>query len=215
MEKLFVEARKTFKKVDYSLLDKLTGKKISLAATIQYLDLVPEVKKYLESKGKKVIIKKGAFYDAHVLGCNPNAFDSSADLLLLITDGKFHALNNAINLNKEIYVFTTRSLEKVSAEDIEKYQKKINGKKNKFLHAEKIGLILTTKYGQRHNQIFNIKKKIEKLGKKVFIFETDNIQLGELENFPQIQIWVNTACYGLGLDDMKIVNLKDVLEYLN
>jgi diphthamide biosynthesis enzyme Dph1/Dph2-like protein len=83
------------------------------------------------------------------------------------------------------------------------------------LHADKIGLILTTKYGQKHNQTSNIKKKIEKLDKKVYIFETDNIQLGELENFPDIQIWVNTACYGLGLDDMRIVNLKDILEYLN
>jgi diphthamide biosynthesis enzyme Dph1/Dph2-like protein len=214
MEKLFVEARKKFKEVDYSALDELKGKNISLAATIQYLDLIPEVKKYLESKGKKVLIKKGAFYDAHVLGCNPNAFDVKADTLLLITDGKFHAMNNAINLEKEIYVFTTKKLEKITKEDIEANLRKIKGKKNKFLHAEKVGLILTTKYGQKHNQIFNIKKKIEKLGKKVFIFETDNISLGELENFPGIQIWVNTACYGLGLDDLRIVNLKDILEYL-
>lgn len=215
MEKLFVEARKKFDNVDYSLLDELEGKKISLAATIQYLDLIPKVKEYLESKGKEVIIKKGAFYDAHVLGCNPNAFDETADTILLITDGKFHALNNAINIQREIYVFTTQTLEKVSQEEIDQYLKKIMGKKNKFLNAEKIGLILTSKYGQKHQQIENVKMKIEKIGKKVYVFETDNIQLSELENFPEIQIWVNTACYGLGLDDMRIINLKDILEYLN
>ncbi|MBC8435109.1 diphthamide synthesis protein [archaeon] len=214
MEKLFVEARKKFGEVDYSLLDSLEGETISLAATIQYLDLIPKVKEYLESRGKKVIIKKGAFYDAHVLGCNPNAFDETADTILLVTDGKFHALNNAINIQREIFVFTTNSLEKITQEDINKNLQKIHGKKNKFLHAEKVGLILTSKYGQKHQQIENVKTKIAKLGKQVYIFETDNIQLGELENFPDIQIWVNTACYGLGLDDMRIINLKDVLEYL-
>ena len=84
---LYIEARKKFLNINYKALDKLPGKTISLGATIQYLDLVPETKKYLQKLGKKVITKKGAFYDSHVLGCNPIALEKGADTILLVTDG--------------------------------------------------------------------------------------------------------------------------------
>jgi len=98
MKTLFVETQRKFKEseINLNLLNKLPGEKISLAATIQYIGLIPKVKSYLKSKGKKVIIKKGAYYPGHILGCNSSAFNKSADTLLLITDGKFHALNNGI-----------------------------------------------------------------------------------------------------------------------
>ena len=88
METLFIETRRKFKdsEIKYNLLDNLPGKTISLAATVQYIELIPKVKSYLESKNKKVLLRKGAFHDGHVLGCNSTALDNSADTLLLITD---------------------------------------------------------------------------------------------------------------------------------
>jgi diphthamide biosynthesis enzyme Dph1/Dph2-like protein len=216
MKKLFIETRRKFIKndIDFNVLDKLNGKSISLAATIQYLGLIPLVKEYLESKGKNIILKKGPFYEGQVLGCQSQAFDKKADTLLLITDGKFHALNNAIQLNREIYVFNTKSLEKVTKEDLEANRKKIKGKQNKFLTYNNIGLIVSSKQGQHYKQSEEIAKKIEKMGKNTYIFETDNINLEEFENFPNIKMWVNTACSGLGLDDPRIINLRDILEFI-
>ena len=213
---LFIETKRKFKKSDINLklLDKLKGKTISLAATVQYIDLIPQVKSYLETKGKKVIIKKGAYHKGHILGCNSSAFDKSADTLLLITDGKFHAINNAIQLQKEIYIFTTKSLEKIEQEEIDTHNKKIQIKKIKFLAANNIGLLISTKYGQRQKSIHTIKDKIKKLNKKVYVFEADNINTAEFENFPQIEIWINTACYGLARDDSKIINLSDISEFI-
>jgi diphthamide biosynthesis enzyme Dph1/Dph2-like protein len=60
-----------------------------------------------------------------------------------------------------------------------------------------------------------VKKNIGKIGKKVYVFEADNINVAEFENFPQIQIWVNTACFGIARDDMRVINLADILEFLN
>ena len=216
MKTLFIETKRKFKDSDikYNLLDSLKGETISLAATIQYIDLVPKVKSYLESKGKKVIIKQGAYHKAHVLGCNSSAFDKSADTLLMITDGTFHAINNATQLQKEIYVFTTHTLEKIKQEEIDAHNKKVLTKQKKFLMAETIGLLVSTKYGQHQKAIYKIKEKVEKLDKKVYIFEANNINTSEFENFPQIQIWVNTACSGLARDDMRIINLSDILEFI-
>jgi len=216
MKTLFIEAKRKFKDSDIKLelLDKLTGKTIALAATIQYIELIPKVKKYLESKGKKVIVKQGAYYRGHVLGCNSSAFDKSADTLLMITDGKFHAINNAIQLQKEIYVFTTNTLEKIEKKEIYDHNKKTQTKQKKYLLADTVGLLVSTKHGQHQKGIHNIRDKIEKKNKKVYVFEANNIDTNEFENFPQIQMWVNTACFGLARDDMRIINLADILEFL-
>ena len=207
---LFIETRRKFKDIDLSILDKLPGKTISLAATIQYIGLIPKVKEYLESKGKKIILKKGAYYEGHILGCNSSALDKSADTRLIITDGKFHAMNNAIALQKEIYIFTTKTLEKIEQKEIEAHNKKTQTKKKKFLIAKNIGLLVSTKHGQRQKSIQKIVNKIEKQNKQVYLFEANNIDINELENFPQIQIWINTACSGLAQDHKDIINLSDI-----
>jgi len=214
MKIMHVEARKKFPSVNLSKLNKLPGRTISLAATIQYLDLVPKIKEYLERLNKKIIIKKGAFYKAHVLGCQSQAFDKKADTLLLIADGKFHALNNAIQLNREIYVFNTKTLEKITRQEIDRIKQKIKAKQKKFLMADKIGILVSIKPGQFYKNTKQLKKKIEKLNKKVYIFEADNIRDEEFENFPDIKIWVNTACPGLALENPKIINYQDILEFL-
>ena len=213
---LYIETKKKFNNSDInlSLLDNLPGKTISLASTIQYIELIPLIKKYLEKIGKKVIIKSGSAYPGHIIGCQSHAFDKTADILLMLADGKFHALNNSIQLNREIYVFNTRALEKTTNQDLEAISKRIKAKQSKFLNSETIGLILSTKTGQRHSSIENLKQKIQNLNKNTYIFESDTINLQELENFPNIDIWINTACYGLALDSQKIINLQDILEFI-
>lgn len=216
MKVLYIETKRKFKDTDINLkqLDKLKGRTISIAATIQYIDLIPKIKSYLESKGKKVIIKQGAHHKAHVLGCNSNALDKSADTILIITDGKFHAINNAIQIQRPIHIFNTKTLEKITQQDIDKQNKLILAKQKKFLTSKKVGLLLSTKHGQKFKAIKQIKSKIEKLDKKAYIFESNNINTNEFENFPQIQIWINTACFGLARDHKDIINLQDITKFL-
>ena len=214
MKPLYIEAKQKFKDINLKVLDELKAKTISLASTIQYIDLIPKIKQYLESKGKKVIIKQGATHKAHILGCNSSALDKTADDILIITDGKFHAINNAIQIQKPIHIFNTKTLDKITKQDIDKQNKLILAKQKKFLTSKKIGLLLSTKHGQNFKAIKQLKSKIEKLDKKVYIFESNNINTNEFENFPQIQIWVNTACFGLARDDPKIINLSDIIKFL-
>ena len=216
MKTLLIETKRKFKdsEINFSLLDTLPGETISLAATIQYIDLIPKIKSYLESQGKKVVIKQGAHHKAHVLGCNSTAFDKTAETILMITDGKFHAINNAIQIQKPIYVFSGKTLDKVTQKEIDTHNKKTLAKQKKFLLSETVALILSTKHGQHHKQISKIKDKIKALDKKVYIFESNNISTQEFENFPQIQLWINTACFGLARDDPRIVNLQDIIQFL-
>lgn len=214
---LYIDARRRFDdwKIDFSVLDDLPEGKVSLAATVQYLDLIDLVVGYLKDKGKKVVVKRGAFYEGHVLGCNASAFDKNADVFLLLCDGKFHAMNNAILMDDEVYVFNSKTLEKVEREDIDNYYRRLEGKKKKFLISEKVGLLVSVKWGQNFKAVLAVKEKMEKMGKRVYVFEADNIGVGEFENFQDIGIFVNTACFGLARDDSRIVNLQDVLEFMS
>jgi diphthamide biosynthesis enzyme Dph1/Dph2-like protein len=216
MEVLHIEARKKFDfdKINWKALDELNLEQVSLAASVQYLDLLVEVKNYLEEHGIEVIVREGAYHKGQILGCNANAFDENAKTLLLLCDGKFHAVNNAIRLGREIFVFNGENVDKVSVDDVEKEKARIKGRKVKFLSSEKIGLLVSTKFGQESKGWKVVAERIEAKGKEVYVFMTDNIDTGEFENFNYIDFWVNTACFGIGLDDKRVVNLQDILEFL-
>ncbi len=214
---LFVEFRRKFDVSELNLkrLLDLPDGSISLAATVQYLDLIKIVKKYLEENGKNVIVKDGAYYDGHVLGCQPQAFDLDSDVLLLLCDGKFHAMNNAIILNKGMFVFNGNELLEVKDSEVNEYYERLKKRQTKFLVNKKIGLLVSIKYGQKSLNYLNVKKKLENNGKSVYVFEADDINISEFENFNDIKIFVNTACFGLGMDDNRIINLADVVQFLD
>ena len=161
------------------------------------------------------MIKKGSYYEGQVLGCNSNAFNPNSDILLLLCDGKFHALNNSIQLKKEIYIFNGLKLDKIEKSELEDHFKKIKGKQMKYLNSNNIGILVSNKKGQKSRGAFKIREKIESSGKKAYVFFGDSIPINEFENFPEIDIWVNTACFGLAMDNNKIINLSDILEFLN
>jgi diphthamide biosynthesis enzyme Dph1/Dph2-like protein len=210
MKLLHIEARKKFdiSKLNLKPLDKFT--EVSLASTVQYLDLLPVVEKYLKSKKIKVEIKKGAYHKGQVLGCNPNAFNKESKELLLMGDGKFHALNNAIKLEKEINIFNGEKLEKITKKEIETELKKIKGKQLKYLTSDKIGIIISSKKGQKLKNTSKLKEIFK--NKKIYIFETETINPQEFDNFNYIEMWVNTACPGIERDHPKIINLDNVLK---
>jgi len=60
MKTILVEARRKFKdsEIKYNLLDEIKDGTIALAATVQYIGLIPKVKSYLESKGKRLRLNK-------------------------------------------------------------------------------------------------------------------------------------------------------------
>lgn len=216
---LFLECRKKFniQDIDFSLLDNLVNKEkiksISIASTIQYINLIPLIKKYFQNLNVQVLLKKGPIYLGQVLGCNPQAFNLKADFLLLLADGKFHALNNAVILNRPIYVFNTKEINLFSQEEINKHNQRILANKKIFLSSDKVGFLISTKKGQNYKNSKNIIDKIKKLNKTVYLFESDNLSLNELENFP-LPLYINSACPGLEFDASKVINLSQILEFI-
>ena len=208
MQTLFIEAQKKLELNREKLreLEKTLPSTIYITYSIQFKSLALEVKKELE-KSEKVKI----FGFSQILGCSE--IKTGASAILLIGEARFHAINLSTFSGKEVYVFDNYATSKISKEEIDSLEKKEKGKYLKFLSSLEVGIIISSKSGQENLKLGEeIKLKLEKQGKKAFLFLADNINPAELENFT-LPIYVNTACPGLELDSSKIINYRTIKEY--
>ncbi|VVB78487.1 2-(3-amino-3-carboxypropyl)histidine synthase [uncultured archaeon] len=174
--------------------------KIFLAYSIQYKDLAVIIKKQLESSN----IKISGF--GQVLGCSKI---STKDPVLLIGEGRFHAINLYLQA-PEVYVLDNNKITKITENEVDSLRSKRKAALVKFLSADNIGILVSTKPGQENIALAtSLKQKLKKQGKNAFIFLSNNIDLNQFENF-NIDSWVNTACQGLSYDSPNIINYSEI-----
>ena len=179
---------------------KLQGK-IGLVTTTQYSDYLKDIQKII----------KNSIIAGSILGCNIQAAKNivkKIDSFLFIGTGKFHPIKLASDLNKPVYIFNpeTNKLDLINEKEINEFKSKIKGSYIKYLNAEKIGILISLKPGQ-----YNLKKALDfkkKTKKQSYLFLFNTLNLVELENFPQIQAWVNTACPRIQYKN--IINIQDL-----
>jgi len=176
---------------------KLQGK-TGMLTTAQHLDKV------------KAIKKENFTFLGQVLGCNAKNAKGNYDQYLYIGSGKFHPIRIALETNKPVYTYNpfTKQFKELDNKEIIKIKKRIKGAYLKYLNAKKIGIISTTK-GQNFNKDFNFKNK------KVYHFMCNNIT-NQIENFPDIEVWVNTACPRLAYEgefNASIINMEDLEKF--
>jgi|TARA_Y100000310_G_C20670889_1_gene810225 2-(3-amino-3-carboxypropyl)histidine synthase len=195
-------------------LDKLP-KKIGIVTTAQFQDKTKETIKYLEKNNREVFIDKGRQRNSgQLLGCDQSSamkIQSSVDVFLYIGSGEFHPLGVAMKTDKDVYIFNpvTSVFSKFNKENIEKYKKNKKIKYMKFLSADNVGIMVSLKPGQySYKKAVEIKEKLERKGKHCFIFVFDTLDATEMQNFPFIDFWVDTACPRISDDGDK----KNIIE---
>ncbi|MGB9707787.1 MAG: diphthamide synthesis protein [Candidatus Pacearchaeota archaeon] len=179
-------------------------KSIGLIAPVQFINTLPKLKQFLESHGKNVMIGG----NGQVLGCNTTNATSLQDKVqafLYIGSGKFHPLAIAISLKKPkpIFVYNpnTDEFSRLNEKEIRSVLAKKRTAKIKFLSAKTIGILVSTKPGQNKlKEAEEIKRKLQKQGKKCYIFLFDNFDINQIENFPKTECWINSACPGLSME---------------
>jgi len=189
MKNLFIPAYRKTEIPKKEIFDKLP-EKIFLVYSIQYKPLAEKIKKIL---GKKV----NGFQQ--VLGCS----EVKTNLpILLIGSARFHS-NNLIQKEKDVWIFDEGKLEHLDKKDF-KFSKTAL---IKYLNSDKIGILVSTKYGQE-----NLSKAIKfksKSQKQSYLFICDSIDTQEFENFG-LDSWINTACPNIIGNSKNIVNLSEL-----
>ncbi|MBW2985380.1 diphthamide synthesis protein [Candidatus Woesearchaeota archaeon] len=228
MKVLFLDAPYTGKvelcKKTIDFLKKNKVKNTALYASVQFVNKLEKVKEQLKKLKIKITTSKAArtHVESQLLGCvsyheSLNLSDlSKIDYFLYIGDGKFHpyALMYA---QKEIICNDpmTESMNLITQEDLKSIINRYNASLKKFLASDTIGTITTVKPGQE--QLFTA-LELEKryINKKFYHFIDNNVSFDQLENFPFIDIWINTACPRIGTDDQEkfikgVININDAL----
>jgi len=202
METIFIPTRLKSKvnKSKILAIAKRLPKTIAIAYSIQYEEIAKQIKIILKDK------KITKF--TQILGCSKFLLPKETQAVLLISDGRFHAVSLALESKLPIYILQNNKLEKISGEEVNKLKTKKKASYLKFLHANKIGILVSTKPGQENlKRAREFKNKIK--DKRSYLFICNNINKNEFENFPDIQFWINSACPRLDFDS-SIINLSDI-----
>ena len=203
-------------------------KNIAIFSAVQFRSHMDEVSKILSKLGFTTLTSKPfrTSIEGQLLGC-----DSYSDSLKLnldgicgfvyIGDGYFHpnalllAQENEKNIKPVILANIVQNItEVIDKSHIETYLKKKKANLISFYNNETIGVFVTTKWGQEYLET-SLKLQEKYKEKKFYYFIGDNFSDFEMENFPWVKCWVNTACPRIGQDDITrhskpVVNIKDI-----
>jgi 2-(3-amino-3-carboxypropyl)histidine synthase len=149
---------------------------------------------------------KGVADSRMVLGCSakiPQTFEG--DKIIFVGDGVFHALMiKKQNIDKTVFVLNpeTLSMKEITGQDIKKFIVRELMGIERLKSASKVGIIVSSKLGQeRIKEAERLKKKLESLDKKAYLFFSETVNPDEFLNYSGLDLLINTACPRIGLDD--------------
>jgi len=197
---IFIPAKSkaTLNKSKIKDLSKKLPKDLAIAYSIQYQELAFEIRKILANHNITSIIQ--------ILGCSQPKFPKNTKAVLLIGSGRFHAVSLAYETKLPVYILEKNQLTNISEKDIELYEKKNKASYVKFLNANNIGILISTKPGQENlKRALNLKKKLKK---NSYLFISNAINISEFENFA-LDAWINTACPRIDMDS-SVINIDRI-----
>ncbi len=183
-------------------------RKIGLTTTVQHVQTLDDARETLIHAGKTVVIgdTRQLSYPGQVIGCNYSNAKSVAkdvDAFLFIGGGRFHALGVALSTGKptiaaDPYDQTAFSVDK----DAEKILKQRWASIAEAERTKSFAILVGLKPGQKRlEQALGLKRELEEDGRSAYIFAVKEVTPEMLLEFPSIDVFVNTACPRISLDD--------------
>ena len=220
----FVEAHATVKiKLPKPVIKKLPDM-VCIATDVQFIKHLPSLKNQLEAAGKTAATVKGAHarHISQILGCSHLKMDypKLTEAFLYVGDGLFHPKALLLGSDKDVYIYNPFSKEfrKLPHSEVAEIKKQEKAAMTRFLHADKVGVLLSVKPGQTGvqaylNQIYSLEKTFPE--KRFHYLAFDTLDFNQLENFTFVDVFVNTACTRL-MDDCArfpkpVVNIEQIL----
>lgn len=205
MEEIIFTPVKSKTKIDVKKVlefSKKLPKNIAIAYSIQFENQAKEVKNILKKNHniEKIV---------QVLGCSMIEISKKTKAVLLVGSGKFHAVSLAYKINLPVYVLDNNKINLISKKDLEIFGKKEKYAYARFLNSNNVGVLISMKSGQNNlKRARELEKKYKQ--KSFYFFISDEVNLSETENFPDIDFWINTACPRM---DMSFNNRSDILNF--
>ncbi len=201
MKRMFIPAisKREISEDRINSLSKSLPKRLAIAYSVQFQKLALKIKEQFSDSHDITLFTQ-------VLGCSKPKFDKKTDAILLVGSGKFHAVGLAFETKLPVYILTEGKLEKITEQEVKNLEDKHKSHILKYLHSDKVGVIISNKPGQeRLKRALDLNQKTKK---KLYFFLSNNVELKEFENF-RLNCWVNTACPRMDFD-RSIINLTEI-----
>ena len=208
---IYVEARATLnvnEAVEKALPMLEKWRKIGLTTTVQHVQTLDAARELLIREGKTVVVgdTRRLNYPGQVIGCNySNAISIAKDVeaFLFIGGGQFHALGVALSTSKPTVVADPYD---GTAFSVDKEAQKIFRQRWASIEEAKKGrtfaVLVGTKPGQKRlEEAIHVKEELEDEGKTACLFAIRELVPEALMEFPSVDVFVNTACPRISLDD--------------
>lgn len=223
MKVVHVEARLKGKVSLPESFVKRLPKKVAIFTTIQLMGSLAGFVKQIQDSGKEAFVFKTGHTRHHgqILGCNVQEWSEYSkdefDAFVYVGDGLFHP--KALlwkNEDKKVYAYNPFTAKEfvLDEKDIKLIKKRHTAAMSSFIMAQRIGVIVTMKPGQMLlKRALELRKEYP--DKEFFYFIDNTYNFESLEDFPFIDVWVNTACPRISFEDLvkftrPIVNLEEV-----
>lgn len=223
MKVFVVEAKYEDKIIIPEKIIKKLPKNVTLALSIQYIDNAKEIVKQLNTYGIKVNLFKGyhSKYSGQMIGCDMVKDCQGGEAFFYVGDGLFHPYTLIMRSECQAHCYFPYSGEYklIGEKEVKQIVQRHTAAQFKLVQAKNIGIIATTKYGQNNLKSALELKKFLKEKKKVTVFISDTLDFNELENFPFVEIWINTMCPRISYDDQLkfrklVLDIRDAIEVL-
>jgi 2-(3-amino-3-carboxypropyl)histidine synthase len=181
---------------------------ISLLTDSQHLNQIPYVKEIFEEFGYDVIIGKGKgqLNDAQVFGCEfypAYQLLQKVDAYIFLGQSMFHSASIALSTEKPTYMLDPYFQEYLKVNEFAQgLQKKAVLAIYRALEAERIGIIIGLKEGQFSQvRALDLKKTLERLGKKVQLIALTEITNERVQIFEKTDAFIQVACPRIATDN--------------
>ncbi len=197
-------------------LNKISVEKIALTAALQHVHEIPSLAKMLVEEGLSVYVTRSgaeAMEPGQIIGCDVTAakkLDKYVDAHLCIAGGLFHPLAVSLMTTKPV-IRVDPYVSEVDMANLKKEKERLIKVKTyrlvKALDANLFYILVSTKTGQfSFETAVKIRKKLSKKGLRSLIITADDITTQLLENLPEADAFINTACPHIGIEDIDSLN---------
>jgi len=214
---LFIEAFSSTELLSRAIdkaLDTLCSMKevvnVGITASLQEIPHVTLLRRRLEKEGYRVHVGLGSDrvkYAGQVLGCDYTSALSIRDrveVFIHLGGGLFHALGLGLATQRPVVLCDPYRGE---AKEVEHEVEKVKAARLYYVvkamdEAKRYCVVVGCKWRQRHlYSAMKVKKKLEEKGKNVCLLTLYEVSPQALENFPEPDAFVITACPRIPIDD--------------
>ena len=181
---------------------------LSLLTDSQHLSQITTVKKIFEEYGYDIVIGrgKGQLNDAQVFGCEfypAHYMQNRVDAYIFLGQSMFHSASIVMSTEKPTYMLDPYYQEYTEVTEFARgLQKKAVLAIYNALDAQRIGLIIGLKEGQYAQvRALELKRTLEKLGKKVQLIALTEITEERVQIFKEIDAFIQVACPRISTDN--------------